>query len=704
MEKTHTMTETSRSVQIAHVLFLDIVGYSQQSTSAQGRLLGRLNDAVTAAPAFEAAKAAGTVQPLPTGDGMALLFAGDVIAPAQCALDVSHALAAGGADAPPVRMGLHSGLVQTQMDIAGRQNVVGEGINTAQRVMDFGDAGHILLSAQYALWLKQFDDWTPRIHALGEGAAKHGQIVQIYSLHGPTKDGLGVGNAGTPTRLAGARGRTAAAAGEPPRVVTPQRVALLYRRHQAPDESVLRTLEEQLKASGHEVFVDNQSKISRAWAQAVEEPIRQADAVIAIVSPKAMQSEMLEFEVETAHDQYAQTGKPILLPVRIGEEDVPDGVIGAIIRPLTQFVWEGPEDDPRLIAELLSAIAEPLKPRTTEVKLEPVGGAVPPESPFYLRRAADHEFLQALEDGESILLVKGARQIGKTSMLAQGTRHAKTLGRRVAMTDFQKFNAAQMASDEAFYKLLAATLARQLGFKYDFAGEWDEIFGANLNMENFLRELLDAGDAPLVWFMDEVDKLFAAPFASDFFGLVRSWHNSRSTEPDGPWGKLTVVIAYATEAHLFIQDLNQSPFNVGRRMELSDFNLQQIVDLNGRYGGPLGRYEDVEALHTLIGGQPFLTRRALDTLATGKMDFSALTAQATRDDGPFADHLKRLLISVSSLPPVAEYARELLSGEVPADQDAFYRLLAAGIVRASPGGQPQFRCALYREYLQQHLM
>ncbi|BDI31534.1 hypothetical protein CCAX7_35850 [Capsulimonas corticalis] len=687
------MEETSRTAQIAHVLFLDIVGYSQQSTSAQARLLGRLNDAVNASPAFDASKAAGSVQPLPTGDGMALLFFGDVIAPARCALDVSRALAR--ADAPRVRMGLHSGLVQSQMDIAGRQNVVGEGINTAQRVMDFGDEGHVLLSAQYALWLRQFDDWTPLIHALGEGEAKHGQTVQLYSLHGAD-----VGRAKAPTRLSSPRADSGKDA--PARVVTPQRVALLYRPHQDPDEKVLRTLEEQLKAVGHDVFVDNQSKISKAWALAVEEPIRRADAVIAIVSPKSMQSEMLEFEVETAHDQQAQTGKPILLPVRIGKEDVQDGVIGSIIRPLTQFAWEGPQDDPRLITELLSAIAEPLKPRATEVKLEPVGGAVPPDSPFYMRRAADHEFLQALEDTESILLVKGARQIGKTSMLAQGSKRAKELGRRVAITDFQKFNAAQMASDEAFYRLLAATLARQLGFKYDFAAEWDDIFGANLNMENFLRDLLDAGEAPLVWFMDEVDKLFTAPFASDFFGLVRSWHNSRSTEPGGPWDKLTVVVAYATEAHLFIQDLNQSPFNVGRRMELADFNLQQTVDLNGRYGGPLGSYGDVERLHGLIGGQPFLTRRALDALAGGKMDFATLLSQATRDDGPFSDHLKRLLISVSSLPHVAEYIRALLADSAPTDQDAFYRLLAAGIVRQPPGGRPAFRCELYREYLQQH--
>lgn len=700
-EKTKTMDEASRSVQIAHVLFLDIVGYSKQSTSAQARLLGRLNDAVAASPAFDAAKTAGTVQPLPTGDGMALLFSGDVIAPAQCAQDVSRALTAGGTDAPPIRMGLHSGLIQTQLDIAGRQNVVGEGINTAQRVMDFGDEGHILLSAQYALWLGQFDDWKPLIHALGEGAAKHGQTVQLYSLHGPD-----VGNAQTPVKLSGWAGHASKGAAPTPeagRVVTPQRVALLYKPHQDPDEKVLRTLEQQLKANGHEVFVDTQAKISRAWAQAIEAPIRHADAVIAIVSPKAMQSEMLEFEIETAHDQYAQTGKPMLLPVRIGADEIVDGVIGALIRPFPLFEWNDPQDDPRLIAELLSAIAEPLKPRQEEVKLEPVGGAVPPDSPFYVRRPADHEFLAALENAESILLIKGARQIGKTSMLAQGTKRAKDLGRRVALTDFQKFNTAQMVSDEAFYKLLSATLARQLGFKYDFANEWDDIFGANLNMENFLRELLDAQDEPLVWFMDEVDKLFTAPFASDFFGLVRSWHNSRSTEPDGPWGKLTVVIAYATEAHLFIQDLNQSPFNVGRRLELEDFTLQQTVDLNGRYGSPLSRYEYVERLHALIGGQPFLTRRALDVLATGKMDFATLLAQADRDDGPFSDHLKRLLVSVSRLPEVVEYTRSLLSGAASTDQASFYRLLAAGIVRQTPGGQTTFRCDLYRQYLQNHL-
>lgn len=110
--------------------------------------------------------------------------------------------------------------------------------------------------------------------------------------------------------------------------------------------------------------------------------------------------------------------------------------------------------------------------------------------------------MRALSDQESIILIKGPRQIGKTSLQAQGVQKVKALGWRHALTDFQKLNSAQMASDDIFYKLLSATLARQFKFKYDFGSEWLDLFRPNLNMENFLRELLDAADEPLVWFIE----------------------------------------------------------------------------------------------------------------------------------------------------------------------------------------------------------
>lgn len=706
------------AAQIAHVLFVDMVGFSRASLNEQARLLEKLNTIVAATPAFADARARRAVQPLPSGDGMALIFYDDVTAPARCAVQIARALASGTGSDIAVRMGVHSGLVQRQMDIAGGENLVGEGLNTAQRVMDFGDEGHILLSAQYAGWLQQFDDWAPFVHPLGEGVAKHGLHLIVFGLRGDD-----FGRADPPIRLSSPTpvavipqpAKVAAAStpvpesragvvvgGAPP---TGPRVVLLYKRNALPDENVLSFVEERLRAEGFDVFVDRHHKIGIQWARESEERIREADAVVAIVSPRALQSEMLEYEIEMAHDQASRSGKPLILPVSIGLDNGVEGPVASIIGPLTHFYWGGPDDDHRLLAELTSAIREPLRPRMVEVRLEPVGGAVPPESPFYVERACDPELAAALEARETILLIKGPRQVGKTSLQARGAKRARDNGWRVGVTDFQKLNTAQMASEDTFYKLLSATLARQMKFTYDFAGEWDDLFGANLNMENFLRELLDASDEPLVWCMDEVDKLFSAPFASDFFGLVRSWHNSRSTEPGGPWDKLTVIIAYATEAHLFIQDLNQSPFNVGRRLDLEDFNLQQTVDLNGRYGGPLTSYADAEALHALIGGQPYLTRRALDALATGKADFAGLLTEADRDDGPFSEHLKRIFVSVSRLPAVVTFTRAVLSGTATpgSDQESYYRLLAAGVIRQDRDGSIRFRCDLYRRYLAAHL-
>ncbi len=680
---------TAFDARIAHVLFLDIVGYSRQTTTAQSRLIEKLNAVLNTVPTLVAAKSAEAVHIMPLGDGMPLAFWEDVLAPVRAAVEIAHAA---NRNALPLRIGLHSGLVLPQIDAAGRDNFIGEGINTAQRVMDFGDAGHILLSAQYAAWLQHFDEWADLIHPLGEGTAKHDQIISLYSLYGED-----FGLATPPAKLTRPATNQSTPAAQ---IVAPgKRIVLLYRPNLQPDENVLHTLEARLQMLGHEVFIDHQQKISPAWARAVEEPIRRADAVVAIVSPLSLRSEMLEYEVETAHDQFLHSGKPILLPVRIGPEEPPEGAIVSILQPLHYFTWNSPDDDERLIAELLSAITEPLKPRSEEIQLEPIGGAVPPNSPFYVRRECDAEFFKALDARESILLVKGARQVGKTSLLAQGIIHAEEAGYRVAMTDFQKFNTAQLASDEIFYKLLATILMRQLKFAYDFEGAWNAILGGNMCMEDFLRDLLNSAGEHLVWFMDEVDKVFAAPFATDFFALVRSWHNSRSTERSGPWRKLTVVIGYATEAHLFIRDLNQSPFNVGRKLNLEDFKLQQTADLNGRYGGPLKSHAEAEALYALIGGQPFLTRAALDALASGRESLPSLLAHADADDGPFSDHLKRLLISVSVLPDVADYARAVLAGSALPHQDAYYRLLSAGIIKHPGGGKVDFRCELYRRYL-----
>jgi class 3 adenylate cyclase len=677
------------AAEIAHVLFLDIVDFSRESTPVQAKQSEDLTRLVASTKAYEEAKRQNSLLTLPTGDGMALLFFTDVSAPARCAREISEAVR-GGVQIR-LRMGIHSGLVQRQRDISGNENVVGEGINTAQRVMNLADDGHILTSAQYADWLKQFDEWSKHLQPLGETEVKHGLRVGVYNL----VDGT-FGNNSRPARVSVA---------DLPRAIKPLKISILYRRDVQPDSVLLSVLERELSAQGHKIFIDRHLKVGVDWAKAIEKQVRSSDAVIAILSDQATRSEMLEYELEIAQDENGKRSKPQILPVRVGSDEPLQGPVGVILNPLNFSVWHGPQDDRRVLTELISALAEPIKPKVSDRQLESVGGAVPPDSPFYIEREADAEFLEAIRCTESIVLVKGPRQMGKTSLLGRGVRQVRDLGWRCATTDFQKLSSSQMQSEDTFYKLLAATLARQLKFQYDFENEWMDVFGANMNMDNFIRSLLEDSDDPLVWFMDEADKLFGAPFASDFFGLVRSWHNSRATEPFGPWGRFTVVIAYATEAHLFIKDLNQSPFNVGRQLELQSFNVPQMSDLNKRYGSPIGSEEDVAQLHALIAGQPFLTRRALDLLARGAMTFEQLMAASEREDGPFGDHLKRILVSVSQMPEVIDVLRSALSqaGARVSDTDSFHRLQSAGIARQSSQGHVEIVNELYRRYLVSHL-
>src|ERR1044071_6110944 len=132
---------------------------------------------------------------------------------------------------------------------------------------------------------------------------------------------------------------------------------------------------------------------------------------------------------------------------------------------------------------------------------------------------------------------------------------------------------------------------------------WRPQRGPNPNFRRSLhREVMETSSVPLVWGLDEVDRLFDCDFGTEIFGLFRSWHNDRALDPTGPWGQLTLAIAYATEAHLFITDLNQSPFNVGTRLALEDFTLAKVADLNARYAAPLKTDAEVARYHRLVGG------------------------------------------------------------------------------------------------------
>src|SRR5438552_272467 len=168
-------------LEIAHVLFIDIVGYSKLLIDEQRDYLHTLNEVVRETDSFRAAEAAGKLTRLPTGDGMALVFATTPDAPVSCALQVSKALRSH--PELRVRMGIHSGPVSGITDVNDRSNVAGAGVNLAQRVMDCGDAGHILLSKHVAEDLEEYEQWRPLLHDLGTCEVKHGVRVSVANLY-----------------------------------------------------------------------------------------------------------------------------------------------------------------------------------------------------------------------------------------------------------------------------------------------------------------------------------------------------------------------------------------------------------------------------------------------------------------------------------------------------------------------------------------
>jgi adenylate cyclase len=184
------------TLEIVHVLFLDIVGYSKALTDGQQELVDRLNQVVRGSDEFQKAAAADRLIKIPTGDGMALIFYNSPEQPVNCALEISRVLKG---TSLPVRMGVHSGPVSAVTDLNDRVNAAGVGINVAQRVMDCGDTGHILLSKRVAEDLQQYGRWRPLLHDLGEVKVKHGERVHVFNLY--TDD---AGNSDLPKKVIGA--------------------------------------------------------------------------------------------------------------------------------------------------------------------------------------------------------------------------------------------------------------------------------------------------------------------------------------------------------------------------------------------------------------------------------------------------------------------------------------------------------------------
>ncbi len=441
------------------------------------------------------------------------------------------------------------------------------------------------------------------------------------------------------------------------------RIFISYKRNHSPDEPIALQVFEALRQK-HEVFIDRIMTVGTVWAERIEAELKRSDFLISFLSETSACSEMVLGEIEIAHRlAKEQSGLPAILPVRLAYKEAFQYPLSAYLNPINWAYWDSEEDTIRLIDELKTAISggqltigdkeeksgiiinspEPFFPKpfpsAQPINLEMPEGTMDSQSKFYEERDTDSIALDAIKrSGGITLTIKAPRQMGKSSLLIRTIAAAVENGKQVAFLDFQLIDKAALTDAEIFFKQFCYSVTDALEMDDKVEEYWDNPLGNVQRCTRYIsKHILSSIDCPLVLAMDEVDSVFETNFRSDFFGMLRSWHNNRAFKPI--WKKLDLALVTSTEPYQLIENLNQSPFNVGEVVELSDFSEAEVADLNRRHNSPL-RPEEERQLMELLSGHPYLIRRALYLLAKNRITLQTLTSRATDDRGPFGDHLR----------------------------------------------------------------
>ena len=515
------------------------------------------------------------------------------------------------------------------------------------------------------------------------------------------------------------------------------RLFIAYKRHAGPDHKLARYLRDFLTARGHSAFIDGSLRTGEAWLEEIDRQIKTSDFLVVLLSKESADSEMVQAEVRRAYEYRKLQGHPEILPVRVAYEGLLPYSIDAFLNPLQYVVWQSDADDERVGREILAAVEgrlperepihlepaagerilsedgravadeETLHPPLPEFdprffeELEAPGGAVKLRDKFYVEREADGRLKREIVKLGSTTTIRAARQTGKSSLLVRGVHYAREHGASVVCLDIQRLDRDLLETPDVFLLCLAEFVVHKL--RLDMAEvekQWRGSLGPQVNLTYLMEDyVLPASDGPVVLAMDEADRLLQTDYYKDFFALMRSWHNSRAL--DDRWNKLNIVMVISTEPYLLIDDVTQSPFNVGLPLYLEDFDDAQVRDLNHRHNSPVSE-SDLPQCMELLGGHPYLTRKALYTLVTERLAWSDLTRVAPADHGPFGDHLRRHHWLLRDEPGLRESLRQVIRHGRCDDDTAFFRLLRAGLVKGS-GGVCRCRCDLYRTYFEDKL-
>ena len=496
---------------------------------------------------------------------------------------------------------------------------------------------------------------------------------------------------------------------------------------QEPDITLARQFYDALKKAGHEPFMAKESlQWGEKWSERIDRELQRCEYFLLLLSEKSSSSEMVTREIQQVKRlrDLRSNRTPMILPIRVNfpltiplshdlrgflneiqqREWNSDADTRAILQDLWQLLAredesETPDEPTEVELPTISPVLEnPERPPLPAAEPELPEGQVDLASTFYVERPPIESrcYEEILKPG-ALIRIKAPRQMGKTSLMARILFQAGQRGYRTAQLSFQLADSKVFAELDEFLRWFCASVTRRLELPNRLANHWEEFLGSKENCTTYFeRYLLSAINQPLVLALDEVDCVFQHPkIASDFFGLLRAWHEDAKNRDI--WKKLRLVVVHSTEPYIQM-DVNQSPFNVGLPTELPEFNREQVLDLARRYGLNW-QTTQVEQLMAMLGGHPYLVRVALYHIRRQDITLEQLLQSAATDAGLFGDHLRRHWWNLKQHPELTDAITKIVTATTPVQLEPTeaFKLKSMGLVDWQNNGVVLSR-NLYRQY------
>ncbi len=513
------------------------------------------------------------------------------------------------------------------------------------------------------------------------------------------------------------------------------------------DETLREKLGDHLASLQREGVIDlwHDRKISagQEWAGAIDDNLEAADIILCLVSAGFLASPYCnDKELNRALERH-KSGEACVIPVILRPADWHNTALAKLqalpdnSKPVTEWsnqdkallsVAKGIREVAKKLAErqgragisnpagtpsssptplsapaapATAAAKSPAPPTTPAAALEIPEGPVRHDSAYYIHPTDEARCTTELDKPGALIRIKSPKGFGKSSLTARLLAYASSKGYRTVSLNLEGTDQKFFDDPELFMQWFCAAVGKELGLRVRKEEYWDDIFGANDNSTDYFEKYLLKPDAtPLVLAIDNFDRIFAhSAIETDFCGLLRSWHERARSNP--LWERFRLVLSHSQESYLQ-KDINQSPFNVGLPVELGELPPVEVARLVALHGLNLCEAELAQLLE-LVGGHPYLVRKALYELANG-LPFANFLREAPTEAGVYGNHLRGLLKAVEDHPKLEDALRQVVTSQkaVKLRSEEAFKLESLGLL-VPEGNLERPRCLLYAKYMADRL-